>query len=223
MNILMPALPCFLLLASCSWLQPGAHAHIFRQHSALPQAEPVCIPMGSPGAASPPPDTRIPTDYRDFTARSNYPRTFRVWKNLEKMQAPGPRHVEIDLARQRGIFVVNDEVVMDFPVCTGTKRKPTPTGHFRITQKNIHHVSNIYDVPMPYFMRLTNYGIGMHVGDVFRAPASHGCIRLTREACIPLYRHAPSGTRVLIRRCGWSSEEAAPGASQALQLANAAG
>ncbi len=151
-----------------------------------------------------------PTDHATFASQPSYPRTFRVWKDDAKMQASGPRHVEIDLARQRGIFVVNDEIVMDFPVCTGKKRKPTPTGRFRITQKNVHHHSNIYDVPMPYFMRLTNGGIGMHVGDVFRTPASHGCIRLTREACVPLFRNAPSGTKVIIRHSGWSKETYTP-------------
>lgn len=29
---------------------------------------------------------------------------------------------------------------------------------------------------MPYFMRLTDSGIGMHVGPVFQTPQSHGCI-----------------------------------------------
>ncbi len=141
----------------------------------------------------------IPEEHSEFTQLMNYPRTLKTWKDEEKLGTEGPRHVVIDLAIQRGFFIINDEVVMDFPVCTGTKHKPTPRGTFRITQKNVDHVSNIYDVPMPYFMRLTNYGIGLHVGDVFRSPASHGCIRMTREACVPLYHNAPSGTRVVIR------------------------
>ncbi len=198
------ALPCTLLLAACSF-EPVCQARIHRQtYTPAPHA---CIPMTQEHIPLAPEDNWLPADHGSFTSHPNYPHTFRVWKDEGKMQAKGPRRVEIDLARQRGIFVVNDEVVMDFPVCTGKKRKPTPTGHFRITQKNVHHHSNIYDVPMPYFMRLTNGGIGMHVGDVFRSPASHGCIRLTREACVPLFRHAPSGTKVVIRRSGWSMEQ----------------
>ncbi len=203
------ALPCMLplLLVACS-VDTGCHARIHRMNTVLPI--PSCIPMAHEGPTPGQNAAGVPTpaDHGSFTCLPTYPRTFRVWKDEEKMKEDGPRRVEIDLSRQRGIFVVNEEVVMDFPVCTGTKRKPTPTGRFRITQKNVHHHSNIYDVPMPYFMRLTNGGIGMHVGDVFRAPASHGCIRLTREACVPLFRHAPSGTPVVIRRSGWSSEAA---------------
>ncbi len=222
MKAMMPALTCSLLLAACSY-EPAGQARIHRMPCKPPAlAIPAYIPMTQECALPTHEEACLPTEHAAFTRLPSYPRTFRVWKNEAKMQAEGPRHVEIDLTRQRGIFVVNDEVVMDFPVCTGTKRKPTPTGRFRITQKNVHHHSNIYDVPMPYFMRLTNGGIGMHVGDVFRAPASHGCIRLTREACVPLFRNAPSGTRVLIRRSGWSAE-ATPHAVQPRQLANATG
>ncbi len=217
MKTLLPLL-LPLLLAACS-TAPVPHARIYR--GATPQ--PHYIPMAQEHVSTPE-EHALPLEHADFTCLPSYPRTFRVWKDAAKMQEAGPRHVEIDLARQRGIFVVNDEVVMDFPVCTGTKRKPTPTGRFRITQKNVHHHSNIYDVPMPYFMRLTNYGIGMHVGDVFRAPSSHGCIRLTREACVPLYRNAPSGTRVVIRKSGWTHErEHEHKSAQSPQLAKAAG
>ena len=144
-------------------------------------------------------DTHIPETHAEFVQLDNYPRTLKVWKDPHKLKAKGPRRIVIDLAKQRGVFIINGEVAMDFPVCTGTARKRTPRGRFRITQKDVDHVSNIYDVPMPYFMRLTDYGIGLHVGDVFRSPASHGCIRLTPEACEPLYRHAPSGTLVVVR------------------------
>ncbi len=222
MKTIILALPCAMWLVSCSWLPADGHARILRKDATPAPYEPTCVPQ----AQLTPPTTatgQAPGNYQAFISRSNYPRTFCIWIDRAKMQAEGPRHVEIDLARQRGIFVVNDEVVMDFPVCTGTKRKPTPTGRFRITQKNIDHISNIYDVPMPYFMRLTNHGIGMHVGDVFRAPASHGCIRLTREACIPLYLNAPSGTRVVIRSKGWTSEREPIPEAQTPQLANAAG
>ncbi len=228
MKTLPLALPCCLLLLQACSFEPICQANIHRLSAATTSQAPLCIPMGQDTPASAPEEASLScADHSSFTCHPSYPRTFRVWKDATRMQAAGPRRVEIDLARQRGIFVVNGEVAMDFPVCTGKKRKPTPTGHFRITQKNIHHHSNIYDVPMPYFMRLTNGGIGMHVGDVFRTPASHGCIRLTREACIPLFHNAPSGTRVVIRHSGWSADAKSPAealsAPQEHQLANAAG
>ncbi len=229
MKTMMPALPAALslLLAACCVDSGGGHAHVYRLAPEQPAGgSPLFIPMAQDSAVAEqaaPAERCQPADHLAFTCHPSYPRTFRVWKNEAGMQAAGPRHVEIDLSRQRGIFVVNDEVVMDFPVCTGKKKKPTPTGKFRITQKNVHHHSNIYDVPMPYFMRLTNGGIGMHVGDVFRTPASHGCIRLTREACVPLFRNAPSGTKVYIRHSGWSSELAARRAAEASAVAVVAG
>ena len=39
---------------------------------------------------------------------------------------------------------------------------PTPTGVFPITEKKRHHVSNLYDAPMPYMLRLTDDGIAIH-------------------------------------------------------------
>ena len=77
-------------------------------------------------------------------------------------------------------------------------KKATPVGHFRITEKAVHHVSNLYDASMPYFMRLTDSGIGMHVGPVFQTPQSHGCIRMTRSSCVPLFKTVKVGTPVTI-------------------------
>ena len=58
--------------------------------------------------------------------------------------------------------------------------------------------SNLYDASMPYFMRLTDSGIGMHVGPVFQTPQSHGCIRMTRSSCVPLFKTVKVGTPVTI-------------------------
>lgn len=141
----------------------------------------------------------LPILHEDFTRSTNYPYTHSVWMNQELMaQQEATRKVLIQLGNQRGLYLVNNEVAMDFPVCTGRGNKLTPTGSFCILQKDIDHYSNLYDCPMPYFMRLTWSGIGMHVGDVYRYPASHGCIRMPRVACEPLYRALSYGSRVQI-------------------------
>jgi lipoprotein-anchoring transpeptidase ErfK/SrfK len=56
--------------------------------------------------------------------------------------------------------------------------------------------------PMPYWMRLTWRGIGMHAGPIPRPgnPASHGCIRLPRPFAIQLYQIVRIGTPVRIIR-----------------------
>lgn len=140
----------------------------------------------------------LPTSHAEFAALPTYPQTHSVWMNPELMQQAGARQVKILLGSQRGLYLVNGLVAMDFPVCTGRGRKRTPTGNFSILQKHIDHHSNLYDCPMPYFMRLTWCGVGLHVGDIYRRPASHGCIRLPRVACEPLYRALPCGSKVQI-------------------------
>lgn len=140
----------------------------------------------------------LPTSHAEFAALPTYPQTHSVWMNSELMQQAGARQVKILLGSQRGLYLVNGLVAMDFPVCTGRGRKRTPTGNFSILQKHIDHHSNLYDCPMPYFMRLTWCGVGLHVGDIYRRPASHGCIRLPRVACEPLYRALPCGSKVQI-------------------------
>ena len=56
--------------------------------------------------------------------------------------------------------------------------------------------------PMPYWMRLTWRGIGMHAGRIPRpgSPASHGCIRLPREFATQLFQLVRIGTPVRIIR-----------------------
>ena len=51
---------------------------------------------------------------------------------------------------------------------------------------------------MPCFMRLTYDGIGLHVGEIRAIPASHGCIRLPHEACLPIFHAVSPGTKVVI-------------------------
>lgn len=145
-------------------------------------------------------EAALPANYDDFRRSDDYRLTFRTWKNEALLKGPGHKRVVIDLANQRGLCYVDEQVAMDFPVCTGTSTHDTPTGSFRISEKDVNHHSNLYHCAMPYFMRLSNDGIGLHVGDVYRVPASHGCIRTTRDACIALFNALPYGTEVTISR-----------------------
>lgn len=53
---------------------------------------------------------------------------------------------------------------------------------------------------MPYWMRLTWDGIGMHRGNVPRYPASHGCIRTPGSVVSTVFRKTRIGTPVSIVR-----------------------
>jgi L,D-transpeptidase catalytic domain len=60
---------------------------------------------------------------------------------------------------------------------------------------------------MPYWMRITGGGIGLHAGDIPEPgqTASHGCIRLPRDFAGTLYEVVDVGTRVTITGSGQSA------------------
>ncbi|HEY9092907.1 L,D-transpeptidase family protein [Parasphingorhabdus sp.] len=80
----------------------------------------------------------------------------------------------------------------------GDALKPTPTGVFPITQKNADHVSNIYDAPMPYMMRLTNDGIAIHGAEVKYGYGTRGCIGVPTEFARILFEQVKLGDRVIV-------------------------
>ena len=49
---------------------------------------------------------------------------------------------------------------------------------------------------MPYMLRLTNTGIAMHLGNVSRRAASHGCIRMGDGLAQKMYHWAKVGMTV---------------------------
>jgi hypothetical protein len=53
---------------------------------------------------------------------------------------------------------------------------------------------------MPYMQRITWSGIALHAGDLPGYPASHGCIRLTKDFAVQLWHLTKRGTRVIIAR-----------------------
>lgn len=80
----------------------------------------------------------------------------------------------------------------------GDALKPTPTGVFPITQKSKDHISNIYDVPMPYMLRLTNDGIAIHAADVKWGYGTRGCIGVPEEFARLLFEQVKLGDRVIV-------------------------
>lgn len=167
--------------------------------------------------------------YDHFKAEPTYPKTYNVWKNEELLSRTGPEnsHLKISLATQRGFLMNGDEVVIDYPICSGIKSRPTPTGTFYILEKVVDKRSNrygrFYDAagevvnsnadaildPLPeggrfegaemhYWMRLTQDGVGHHIGPVRRYPASHACVRGPSKTIPIVYSKVKPGTRVEI-------------------------
>lgn len=113
-------------------------------------------------------------------------------------------------------------------VATGKEGHGTAAGSYTITEKIEDKYSNRYGwiedefgnvvdddakpsdrvpegmiyvaAPMPYWMRITSYGIGMHGGYIPEPgkPASHGCIRLPKEFVPILFETVNVGTPVTI-------------------------
>jgi len=138
----------------------------------------------------------------------------------------GEPSIVIDLGTQKATFYKGRQPVGHAPVSTGREGYRTPTGNFKVIQKNKNHVSNLYGdfvdgagnvvkanvginrdrrppgssfrgAPMPYFMRIHG-AVGMHAGYLPGYPASHGCIRLPREAAQRFFENAPLGTPVRV-------------------------
>jgi ankyrin repeat protein len=86
--------------------------------------------------------------------------------------------VVISLKSQRAQLYKGGKVIRSSRVSTGRRGNATPKGEFVITDKQVHWVSTIYHVAMPYFMRLSCREIGLHAGVCPGYPASHGCIRM---------------------------------------------
>jgi ankyrin repeat protein len=112
--------------------------------------------------------------------------------------SPDKYRIEISLAAQRAILYRDGAPSYRTEISTGKSGFSTPTGQFVVTDKKQWHMSSIYKVKMPFFMRLSCKDFGMHEGYVPDYPASHGCIRLPADAARKLFREVPIGTLVTI-------------------------
>lgn len=85
-------------------------------------------------------------------------------------------------------------------ISSGNAGNETPAGIFSLLQKNRDHVSNVFDVPMPFMQRITWTGVAMHEGVLPGYPASHGCIRMPRKFAERLFPMTRIGMRVVVAR-----------------------
>ena len=180
----------------------------------------------TPYSRSPFEDPSLQGDLNDKPA-PNADAGFSYWK--ESGRQGQPVRVVIDLSDQAAHIFRGETQIARSRVATGLPTHRTPRGSFKIIEKVVEKRSTLYgqildsdgnvvkgdadsrkDQPppggrflgaeMPYWMRLTNRGIGMHVGPIPNpgSPASHGCIRMPREMAVRLFENAPLGTEVEI-------------------------
>ncbi len=143
-----------------------------------------------------------------------------------RSNARGPASVVVDLSAQRAYLYKGRTVVLETAASTGREGFDTPTGKFRVVQKEADHRSTLYGAyvmngrvvaanvdtrkttrpsgatfegaPMPYFIRIVG-AVGMHAGHVPGYPASHGCIRLPKWKARRFFDAVRIGTPVTIR------------------------
>ena len=139
----------------------------------------------------------------------------------------GAPSIVIRLSEQHAYFFKSSQLVGVSSISTGREGFNTPSGSFKIIQKDKDHVSSRfgdyldaktgevikkdadrqvdplpkgakYDgAKMPYFMRIVG-GTGMHEGFLPGCPASHGCIRMPGFMAEAFFRNVSVGTPVRI-------------------------
>ena len=149
----------------------------------------------------------------------------KVNQSLLKEATPDNTHIVVSIPKQRAYLMIGDQIVADGPISSGRRGHESPKGHMRVLEKDPNHRSNIYGdfvdgsgrivragisaridsapsgthyvgASMKWFMRLTEEGVGMHVGILPGYPASHGCIRQSVDGAKLLYDYAKVGTEV---------------------------
>ncbi len=99
--------------------------------------------------------------------------------------------ITIDKDNQQMTVAVDGVARYHWPVSTGIPSRETPNGTFRAFRMEEDHYSKEFDdAPMPHSIFFTKIGHAIHGTDsVSRlgTPASHGCVRLSRENASTLY------------------------------------
>lgn len=99
-------------------------------------------------------------------------------------------------------WMVDGRVLSSMDVRFGSQYTPTREGVFSVYWKSRHHVSTLYDTPMPYAMFFSG-GQAVHYSPDFAANgyngASHGCVNVRDEGKIAsLFAQVKNGDKVVI-------------------------
>jgi hypothetical protein len=134
------------------------------------------------------------------------------------------RAIEIDLTNQEAYLTDHGRVILKSPICSGRPGHETPTGDFRVTDKDLNHASSFYgflgnpatkqivvpdadkdmkvppglefvQAPMRYYVQFQP-AIGLHAGFLPGHPDSHGCIRMPEQYAVEFFEAAKVGTPV---------------------------
>ena len=149
----------------------------------------------------------------------------KVNQTLLKQATQDNTRIVVSIPKQRAYLMTGDEIVAEGPISSGRRGHESPTGHMHVLEKDPNHHSSLYGdfvdssgrvvrggvsaridsapsgthfagASMKWFLRLTEDGVGMHVGILPGYPASHGCIRQSVDGAKLFYDYAKVGTPV---------------------------
>ena len=149
----------------------------------------------------------------------------KVNQDLLKQATPDSVHIVVSIPKQRAYLMIGEQIVADGPISSGKRGHESPRGNMRVLEKDPNHHSSLYGdfvdhsgrivragvsaradsapsgthfagAAMKWFLRLTEDGVGMHIGILPGYPASHGCIRESVDGAKLFYDHAKVGTPV---------------------------
>lgn len=152
------------------------------------------------------------------------PDNISYWEGDGVQGAPS---IVVDLRNQRAEFYKGQQLVGVSAISSGKDGHLTPAGNYTILEKVVDKYSTSYGsivdnvtgatvnpdatpstpcppgthyqaAPMPYWMRLTNTGVGMHAGFLPGYAASHGCIRMPRHMAETFHHNVSVGTPVRV-------------------------
>ena len=131
--------------------------------------------------------------------------------------------VIINLTQQTAYLLVDGQVAFVSPIASGKEGWGTPSGNFRIVNKDLGHRSADFGLvvdgygrivnpnatpgsyvprgchyepaPMPYYMQFGRF-LGMHGGYLPGYPASHGCVRMPSDLAAEFFARVHVGTPV---------------------------
>jgi lipoprotein-anchoring transpeptidase ErfK/SrfK len=175
-------------------------------------------------APTPPPPTITMRKASDLIRKQD---PLKVNQGLLKQCTPDAVRIVVSLPKQRAYLMLGQQIVIDSPVSSGKRGHSSPTGHFTVLEKDPNHHSSLYGdfvdrsgrvvragvsaridsapsgthfagATMKWFLRLTEDGVGMHIGILPGYPASHGCIRESSDGAKLFYDHVKIGTPVAV-------------------------
>jgi len=158
----------------------------------------------------------------DFISRQA---PLKVNQSLLKQATSDNTRIVVSIPKQRAYLMIGEKIVADGPISSGRRGHESPTGHLHVLEKDPNHHSSLYGdfvdgsgrvvrggvsaridsapsgthfegAAMKWFLRLTEDGVGMHIGILPGYPASHGCIRQSVDGAKLFYDYVKVGTTV---------------------------